>query len=226
MKYELMCLLAGVSCKLHDDLEDNDMLCHLKTPFILELLKGFHYILFTCVSLEESLFFYTNFYVNYVHLLVNRVAFTRPYEMSLCFTYGILFFIVNKSQMFLNFNLYDFMSVFTSLLVAGVEHFLCPEEVSFKKLIMRSGLTIAIVSTLWLSWIESKSITYFCYYVLGYGVTSVIIQCYSLFVEKPPSVREEPVLIEKPPLDTEKPPLDTEKPPLDTEKPPLDKEEK
>ena len=212
MKYELLALLAGISCKLYDDLEDNPLLVSFKTPFIMELLKGFHYVFFTCVSLEESLFFYINFYVNYLHLLFNKFAFTRPYEMSICFTYGVLFFIVTKGEMFLNFNFYDLTCVSGSFIFAGVEHFLCPEELSVNKLIMRSILIISILLTLWVSWIKSKATIYLCYNFVGYFTVSVIVQYYSVFVENHPL------------LETEKPPLVLEEEPVLNEKPPLDKE--
>ena len=228
MKYELMAFFAGVCCKLGDDLNDNQLLLSFNTPFIIELLKGFHYILFTSVSLDDCLFFYLAYYVNYIHFMFNHEAFSGPYESSLFFTYSILFFIINQSQMFVDFNSYDFMCVLMAFLISGAEHFICSDEVSIQKLIFRTGLVVVILATLWVSWINSKALTYLSCHVIGYATVSSIVQFYSLFIAQPPLVTEEkPPLVteEKPPLVTEeKPPLVTEeKPPLVTEEKPVNK---
>jgi len=213
MKYELLSLFAGISCKLYDDLEDNEVLALFKNPFILEVLKGFHYVLFTCISLQNSAFFYFNYFLNFLHLLTNKFAYSNPYDKSVFFTFGILFFILNKSEMPVDFNLYDLMAFLFGCLLMYTEHLICPDEVSIKKLLCRVIFFIGFpLGTLWMSWIQSPAIKYSCWYQIGYGIISVMVQYYSLFVaEKPPLVPKE-----KPPLDTEeKPPLDTEeKPPL------------
>ena len=208
MKYEFLSLFAGASCKLYDDLDDNELLSWLKTPFIMELLKGFHYVSFTCVSLHNAAFFYFNYFLNFLHLLTNKHAYSNPYEKSVIFTFGILFFILNKSEVSIDFNLYDFTTFLFGCLLMYTEHLICPDEVSIKKLLCRVIFFVVFpLGTLWMSWIQSSAIKYSCWYQIGYGIISVMVQYYSLLVdEKLPLVleEEEPVLVEeKPPLDKE-----------------------
>ncbi len=135
--------------------------------------------------------------------------------------------------MFVDFNSYDFMCVLMAFLISGAEHFMCSDEVSIQKLIFRTGLVVVILATLWVSWINSKALTYLSCHVIGYAAVSSIVQFYSLFIAKPPLVTKEkpPLVVEEmpPPLVVEeKPPLVVEeKPPLVVEeKPPLVVEEK
>jgi len=211
MKYELLSLFAGASCKLYDDLDDNELTAWLKTPFIMELLKGFHYISFTCVSLHNAAFFYFNYFLNFLHLLTNKHAYSNPYEKSVIFTFGILFFILNKSEeVSVDFNLYDSMTFLFGCLLMYTEHLICPDEVSIKKLLCRVIFFVLFpLGTLWMSWIQSSAIKYSCWYQIGYGIISVMVQYYSLFVGKNlPLVleEEEPTLNEKPPLVKEESP--------------------
>jgi hypothetical protein len=208
MKYELLSLFAGACCKLYDDLDDNELLESFKTPFILEVLKGFHYVSFTSISLQSAAFFYFNYFLNFLHLLTNKNAYSNPYENSVIFTFGILFFILNKSDLFVDFNFYDLICVVFGSVLMYTEHLICPDEISMKKLLCRIIFFIGFpLGTLWMSWIQSPAIEYSCWYQIGYGIISSFVQYYSLFVAKPP-------------VEEEKPPLDKE------EKPPLDKEEK
>jgi hypothetical protein len=214
MKYEMLSLLAGVSCKLYDDLEDNELLSSFKTPFILEVLKGFHYVLFTCVSLHSAVFFYFNYFLNFLHLLTNKNAYSNPYEKSVIFSFGILFFILNKSEVSVDFNIHDSVTFLFGCLLMYTEHLICPDEISTKKLLCRVIFFILFpLGTLWLSWVQSPAIKYSCWYQIGYGIISVIVQYYSLFVcKKPPLVPEEKSPIEEKQIPEEKPPLETSLP--------------
>ena len=49
--------IAGFVNKLYDDLVDNKCLKPYKNKFVMELLKGLHYITLTAVSLQNPLFF-------------------------------------------------------------------------------------------------------------------------------------------------------------------------
>ncbi len=210
----MLSLLAGVSCKLYDDLEDNELLSSFKTPFILEVLKGFHYVLFTCVSLHSAVFFYFNYFLNFLHLLTNKNAYSNPYEKSVIFSFGILFFILNKSEVSVDFNIHDSVTFLFGCLLMYTEHLICPDEISTKKLLCRVIFFILFpLGTLWLSWVQSPAIKYSCWYQIGYGIISVIVQYYSLFVcKKPPLVPEEKSPIEEKQIPEEKPPLETSLP--------------
>jgi hypothetical protein len=193
MKYELLSLFAGICCKLYDDLDDNKLLTCFKTPFILEVLKGFHYVLFTCISIHSAAFFYFNYSVNLLHSIFNSAAFSKPYEKSLWFTLGFLFFIVNPIESSLNVYVMDKIYIFLSCLTMLLEPLLFVQDVSIYKLVYRSLL---FVSTLALYLFYNTELSDFVkctiFYVLGYVLVSSMVQYYSLFVaEQPPLVVEE-----------------------------------
>lgn len=201
MKYELLSLFAGASCKLYDDLDDNTLIAWLKTPFILEVLKGFHYVSFTCVSLHSAAFFYFNYSVNILHSIFNSAAFSKPYEKSLWFTLGFLFFIINPIECSLNVYVMDKIYIFLSCLTMLLEPLLFVQDVSISKLVYRSLLFVSTL-TLYLFYNTELSDFVKCtiFYVLGYVLVSSMVQYYSLFVaEQPPLVVEEmsSVVLEK-----------------------------
>jgi hypothetical protein len=45
-KYYIAAFLGGLVAKMYDDISDNEKLIQYKSEFILELLKGLHYIFF------------------------------------------------------------------------------------------------------------------------------------------------------------------------------------
>jgi hypothetical protein len=194
MKYELLSLFAGICCKLYDDLDDNKRIAWLNTPFILEVLKGFHYVSFTCVSLHSAAFFYFNYSVNILHSIFNSAAFSKPYEKSLWFTLGFLFFIVNPIESSFNVYVLDKIYIFLSCLTMLLEPLLFVNDISIYKLVYRSLL---FVSTLALYFFYNTDLSDFVkctiFYVLGYVLVSSIVQYYSLFVaeQQPPLVVEE-----------------------------------
>ena len=93
--------LGGISCKVYDDLTDNypelSKIFNI-SDILLEFLKGIHYIFFTIVSIDNPLFF-INLYMECVtHHFGNNKAFNRPYEISLFFSFGLLFFFINYKK--------------------------------------------------------------------------------------------------------------------------------
>ena len=193
MKYELLSLFAGICCKLYDDLNDNKLLETYKTLFILEVLKGLHYVTFTSISLHTAPFFYFNYSVNILHSIFNSVAFSKPYEKSLWFTLGFIFFIVNPIESSLYVSVLDKIYIFLSCLTMLCEPLLFVEDISIYKLIYRSLLFVSTL-TLYLFYNTELSDFVKCtiFYVLGYVLVSSMVQYYSLFVaNQPPLVIEE-----------------------------------
>ena len=95
MSVSFAALLAGVSCKLYDDLHDNEKLAKFKNKTLMEFLNGVHYICFTTVSIDNPFWFIFNYIINVAHHLTNDEAFSKPYEKSLFFSFGLLFFFIN-----------------------------------------------------------------------------------------------------------------------------------
>ena len=55
---DIFSFIGGFSAKLYDDINDNIYFTDFKKNiFLMELLKGLHYITFTSVGLQDPLFF-------------------------------------------------------------------------------------------------------------------------------------------------------------------------
>ena len=80
--------------KLYDDLVDNKCLKPYKNKFIMELLKGLHYITFTSVGLQDPLFFIIHYCVNIFNFFGGKNSWENPYENSLFYSFFILWFII------------------------------------------------------------------------------------------------------------------------------------
>ena len=183
MKYEFLSLFAGICCKLYDDLDDNELLSWLKTPFIMELLKGLHYVSFTCISLHNAAFFYFNYFTNLLHFVFNSIAFSKPYERSLWFTLGLLFFIVNPIDSSFHLCFIDKLYIFSTSSTMLLEPLFCVDDISTYKFIFRSLLIFGNLVIYFLFNTQlSDFVKCIIFYAVGYVSVSSIVQYYSLFV--------------------------------------------
>lgn len=183
MKYELLSLFAGICCKLYDDLDDNELLSWLKTPFIMELLKGLHYVSFTCISLHNAAFFYFNYFTNLLHSVFNSIAFSKPYERSLWFTLGLLFFIVNPIESSFHLGFIDKLYIFSTSSTMLLEPLFCTDDISTYKFVFRSLLIFGNLVIYFLFNTQlSDFVKCIIFYAVGYVLVSSIVQYYSLFV--------------------------------------------
>ena len=198
MKYELLSLFAGISCKLYDDLDDNELLASMKTPFIMELLKGFHYVSFTCISLQSAAFFYAHYLCNVLHSVFNKTAYSKPYESCLFYAFGLLFFIINPYDTILSLSWFDKLFILSGSLMMLFEPLLFVKDVSIYKLVNRFVFILVNLSVLFFYQSEiSDIVKYTSIYTIGYFLVSCIVQYYSLFVNQP-----NPVFVETEPLKT------------------------
>ena len=94
----LLSFLGGSSAKIYDDLNDNECLKQFYNNTFMEFLKGIHFILFTAVSIHEPLFFYIFYAANILNYLSNTKNWNFPYELSLIFSFFILFFIIDYKK--------------------------------------------------------------------------------------------------------------------------------
>jgi hypothetical protein len=178
--------LGGIFCKLYDDLTDNypelSKNLYISDTF-LEFLKGLHYICFTIVSIDNPLFF-INLYVDCVtHHFGNDKAFNKPYEISLFFSFGLLFFFINYKKI----EIIDWAEYFILfILICGLffETPIIKVEYSVIKFLSRLFGTFFFILLLYLFPNMSISMKYILIYFLGYTVMSAISQFYLVFIYK------------------------------------------
>jgi hypothetical protein len=94
----LVPLLAGFSCKLYDDLDDNETISRFKNETLMEFLKGAHYICFTIMSINDPLWFIFAYIMNILCYIFDSSSFSKPYETSIFFSFGLLFIFINYNN--------------------------------------------------------------------------------------------------------------------------------
>ena len=187
----LIALLGGASAKLYDDLEDNMLLQKHRNRTLMEILKGIHFISFISLSIEEPLFFIIQYLCNILHHFGNKEAYNKPYEHSLLYSFVLLFFIIDYKKI-TNFCISDKLISIIGIIFFAIEPlfgFDTTSEYSFSKMICRVIGMIVITIQYYFS--RSNSIKYFITYFMGYVVVSILVQCYSLRVEKLEAKEEE-----------------------------------
>ena len=177
-KIAISAFFAGVVCKMYDDLVDNPTLQKYKTAFLLELLKGLHYILFTFLSINDPIYFCSFYLTIFINNICDKKAFSNPYEHSLLYSFLIMFLFIDYNYPFLSIFYELFGLLFVLLIGVMIEVKVSKKEYSIWKLIMRIiGLCIFSFLYLNLSSLFKNSIGY----IIGYLSVSIMIQCYSLF---------------------------------------------
>ena len=170
----VLTFLAGVFCKIYDDLNDNNLF--EKHSFLLknkeyinEMLKGVFYILLTYAS-------------------SNKKAYEMPYEYSIT----IIFLLFSVYLCFSHIEQFiSFISMTTMLLilVGSIYIFdiiLCPNTVEFgyKKLILRFFASISILLLFLTNYFYkfcSDEILYCWWWFFGYCLTSSCFQLYLIW---------------------------------------------
>jgi len=183
--------LGGISCKVYDDLTDNypelSKIFNI-SDILLEFLKGIHYIFFTIVSIDNPLFF-INLYMECVtHHFGNDKAFNRPYEISLFFSFGLLFFFINYKKIE-TIHWAEYVILFILLCGLLFESPIIKAEFSVIKFISRLFGTFFFISLLCLFPNMSISMKYILIYFLGYTLMSAITQFYLVFIYKKEEVK-------------------------------------
>jgi hypothetical protein len=181
----LISLLAGASCKLYDDLNDNSLLYKFKNNFIMEFLKGIHFITFSSISIDDPLFFIIWYIANIFNYLGNNDAWESDYEKSLFYSFLLLFLIIDYTKISSNYSIYDILTMSCTVIILGIERIIMQyvvknnEEVSYEKLILR---TLSIIFNLLFNYfcIENKTSQNIIFYSIGYLSVNVLIQYYSL----------------------------------------------
>jgi hypothetical protein len=184
--YSLIALLAGAAAKLYDDLEDNNFLQKFRNSTLMEFLKGLHYISFTALSVEEPMFFVLNYLYNILHSFGNKEGYSKPYEHSLLYSFLLLFIIIDYKKI-TSFCLIDKLIILAGILMSGLEPLVFnfdskDSEYSFGK--MKGRIITMILQIIICYFSISNTTKYITSYIIGYLFISVLVQLYSLRMEK------------------------------------------
>jgi hypothetical protein len=172
----LYAFLGGISCKLYDDLNDNQMI----GPRVQEILKGTQWILLALLSHNDFNFAVINFIMNALNASNNWGEWKHPYESSLLLLTPI-FLLTSLSTRMLP-GIYDAIYVAIFVISMAVEPLFIHEEFSYRKLIIRLVYVIGtIVGVVFLNDVVSNSFLKLGYYGIGYLSTSVCFQAYMLW---------------------------------------------
>ena len=178
-KLAVSAFCAGAVCKMYDDLVDNPKLHKYKTEFLLELLKGLHYILFAFLSINDTLYFCSSYLTVFINSICDKKAYHNPYENSLLYSFFIIFLFIDYNYTFLSI-FYELFGVLF-LLITGmiIESKVNKKEYSVWKLVIRI-LGVCFFSFLYLN--VSHFLKNSMGYLIGYLSVSVMIQSYSLIM--------------------------------------------
>ena len=194
-KYQALSLLAGISCKLYDDIQDNPNLLSLNNSYINEMLKAVHYILVSIISINYPWFYvllsslHISQYGEAIYNIIKNKewkasSYENPYEFIGLLTYIILFGIILYPRYAVNINYNsDYIILAITLIASFAESASTNEkthEYSYKKLFIRIALCILTIYLL-VAIEKSQDTRIFILYILGYLLLSVIVQTYSLY---------------------------------------------
>jgi hypothetical protein len=194
----ILLFIAGVVCKLYDDLNDNDLFYGTfwvkNKEYVNEFLKGVHYILLTYVS---TIYIYPIFFFVMPCICLYNLdpkAVENPYEWSgilILFLFSILLCINNFEKI----KNYKFISCLI-LFVLGAYLDIIPLkniEYGYTKLILRGicviNLILLLIANYYFSFLEDE-IMITAWYSVGYALTCIIFQyllCFK-YISSPHSV--------------------------------------
>lgn len=178
MHYFIVAFLAGLACKLYDDLSDNPLLAEFKSPELIEYLKGVHYILATTLSLHNPVCFMLIYMLCGFNSLADPQAYSNPYESSMLYSFAIVYLLINYDDL-TSLNFYDVCCIPFVFLGMAIDNYFFTQEYSLCKLITRA---IFACITLCITVLPLNSVTlkYIFMYGIGYLLCSAVVQYYSL----------------------------------------------
>jgi hypothetical protein len=176
-KEEIMeSLIAGIVCKLYDDLQDNPLLKPYRNKTLMEALKIMHTMFFTIASLKDSMVYYlVSSTIVLPNLLSNPEAYSNPYERSVLLVCPLLFFFMKRPTPITKIEL---IFIFGFISTNVCETYYGKEEYSYAKCLTR--LYFCFLSIVF--YLFSTSLKPVIAYTLGYFVVSFIVQLYSVTI--------------------------------------------
>lgn len=184
MIFDIFSFLGGLSAKLYDDFNDNPSFLNLKNnKFLMELLKGLHYLSFISVGMEDNLYYVLFYIANFINYLTSIGAYSEPYENSILYTFLLGFFLLNYTKIYQSIQSIKIYSIDTIaylwfILSMFFEPLIINKDVSLNKLCFR--IFWAVLSLLFYFMCEMKTFKFIFIYVFGYLSCSCVIQYISL----------------------------------------------
>ena len=170
----LLAVLAGISSKLYDDLNDMNIMTSDK---VNEVLKGLTWVLLTLVSINDFNFSILFYVINLGNSIVNSNEWKSPYESSLLYVYPILLILSFHTRAYLT--VADTLILCILLLFINlIEPYIFTEETSDRKMYSRIlgsfNIVVLLLSSLYFT--ISSSIVKILSAILGYAITSSVFQ--------------------------------------------------
>lgn len=184
MIFDIFSFLGGLSAKLYDDFNDNPLFLNLKNnKFLMELLKGLHYLSFISVGMEDNLYYVLFYIANVMNYLTSIEAFSEPYENSIIYTFLFGFFLLNYTKIYQSIQsikIYSIDTVSYLWFIASmfIEPVMINKDLSLNKLCFR--ICCVLLSLLFYFICEIKTFKLIFIYVFGYLSCSCVIQYISL----------------------------------------------
>lgn len=168
----------GIVTKIYDDLVDNSI---LQEGILKETLFTILCFLLSAVSYNDFTFSLILYFMNISAFIGDSEQYENLKERSLIYAFPILIFLSISSIASISF--FEVLILFGAVFVIFAESFLIKEDVSVRKLVIRSTLSLSIaaiipIGTLLFS--LSKSTSKFLFFCVAYLSTSVCFQIYSL----------------------------------------------
>lgn len=173
----LIPILGGISCKLYDDLNDNNFLTN---EVLKESLKGSQWILLSLLSHNDFNFTIIAYFVNFLNAIHNFDEWNHGYETSLLLLYPIFLFLSFSTRRSITYiEIFYLLFISCSMIFDPV---VIKEEYSFRKFIQRNLVFLVSVFSVVIGFYFgiSMSIIKLGLYSIGYFLTSSLFQLYML----------------------------------------------
>lgn len=170
-------IIGGISCKLYDDLYDNNILTN---EVYKECLKAIQWITLTLMSYNDFNFTVFIGLINGLNAISNWKEWNHGYETSLLLIYPVFLLISYSTRTSMSY--IDMFYVTCFSICMAFEPLIIKEEYSPLKFITRAGLTIFIYVGLFVSHYFGVSWSFLKVgiYSVGYAFVSSIFQLYML----------------------------------------------
>ena len=203
IKLSVLTFLAGMFCKIYDDMNDNDLfekqeVLKINKSYINEFLKGIHYILITYVSAKYIYLLFFGLILSTGGLIFDKDAWRTPFELSACIAFslwGIYMVFENFSSLHNLLNKKLIIITITYLLGVGfVDNFFLKDvEYGYKKLVFRIINVLIIIALFFYNNYRAfcpDEILYALWYLVGYFLTSCCFQIYLIINDKKKVIEE------------------------------------
>ena len=191
----------GALLKIYDDMEDNPVIAKYATSQFMEIIKALIIMSFTYASIHNIHLPIIIFIAHCLHYVItdDHAISTDFYHagMIVAFLLSIISFDVST------LNIVSFaLPILYVFIGAYLDHILCPEEYSWKKIIWRSIISIAlIVLLLFSTYVPDYDIVFF---TVGYSMISIPFMIYAQTHEPSKETKETKETKEHPQSPSEK----------------------